>query len=125
MINKSIQIGNMVRDPELKYSQAGKAICNFSLAINEAKDKVHYFDFTAWEKTADLIVKYCKKGSRVCVEGSPKQQRWEKDGVKHSKVVFTVDRIEFLSAKEQDAAAKVEDQFSGAPQNTDESDIPF
>ncbi len=122
MINKSIQIGNMVRDPELKHTQAGKAICNFSLAVNQAKDQVSYFDYTAWEKTAELIVQYCKKGSKVCVESRPEQQRWEKDGTKHSKVVFIVDRIEFLSSKESSdkSVDQVKQEFAG-----DEDEIPY
>ena len=93
-------IGNLCKDPTLRYTQAGKAVCNGSLAYNTGtKDKkiAHFFQWAAWEKTAELIHQYFKKGSKVCFEGRLQQRSWEdKDGQKKSIVEILVTRIHFV-----------------------------
>ena len=89
-------IGRLTSDPELKNVN-GKSLVNFTLAVQETKDKAHFLGFTAWEKTADLISKYCKKGNKIAVECQAVQETWDSpDGKKNSKTKFRVNRIHFV-----------------------------
>ena len=117
-------IGRMTRDPEAK--QAGQTtICNFSIAVNGfKKDEVSFFNMTAFGKTGEFITKYLKKGSRVAVTGSIKQDTWEKDGQKQSKVSIIAQTVQGLDSKSQgQESANREPSFeeSGA----DFGDLPF
>jgi single-strand DNA-binding protein len=104
MLNRVLLIGNLTRDPELKYTPQGTAVCDFAIALNEkfkAKDgtwqeKVHYIDIAAWGRTAEVCGEYLKKGRPVFVEGRLNQDRWEQDGQKRSKVRVTAERVQFL-----------------------------
>ncbi|HEU4338644.1 MAG TPA: single-stranded DNA-binding protein [Planctomycetota bacterium] len=104
-LNKVLLIGNLTRDPELKYTPQGTAVCDFAIALNEkfkAKDgswqeKVHFIDIAAWGRTAEVCGEYLKKGRPVFIEGRLQQDRWEQpDGQKRSKVRVTADRVQFL-----------------------------
>lgn len=91
--------GRLTSDPELKNIN-GKSLVNFTLAVQETKDKAHFLGFTAWEKIADVISKYCKKGNRILVECQAVQETWEsQDGKKNSKTKFRVSKVEFLESK--------------------------
>ena len=101
----------LTRDAELKYLQNGTAVSNFSVAVNEAVkkgdnwvDEASFFDFVLWGKTAENLNQYLKKGTQIAVEARPKQERWEKDGQKHSKVVFKVEQIELIGGKKSETA---------------------
>jgi len=103
-LNKVLLIGNLTRDPELKYTPQGTAVCDFSIALNEKfkgkdgswQEKVHYIDIAAWGRTAEVCGEYLKKGRPVFVEGRLNQDRWEQDGQKRSKIRVTADRVQFL-----------------------------
>jgi single-strand DNA-binding protein len=69
--------GNLTRDPESRSTQAGKNVCSFSLAINEGKDKTEFVNCVAWEKTAELIAQYCKKGDRIAATGRLQTRKWQ------------------------------------------------
>src|SRR5476651_2845975 len=80
-------MGNLTRDPELKYTPSGKSVCSLSIANNRVYSKgsekvteVSYFDVEVWGVVAENCAKYLKKGNGVIVEGRLKQDRWEKDG---------------------------------------------
>jgi len=102
--NKTILLGNLTRDTELKYLANGTAICSFSIAINETwmqndekQEKVSYFDCQAWSKLAETVDKYFTKGQPIFLEGSLRQERWEtEDGQNRSKVIINVNRVMFL-----------------------------
>ena len=79
-MNNVILIGNVTKDPEIRNTQTGKKIASFSLAVNEGKDKVQYFSCSAWEKLADILEAYVKKGTKVAVVGSLQNRSWEKPG---------------------------------------------
>ena len=104
-INRVIIIGNMVRDPELRYLQNGTAVANFTIAVNDGygdKKTVDFIRVTAWKKTAENVTNYCGKGSKVAVEGKLKQQTWEdKEGNKREKVFVNAQQIMFLNTKQQ------------------------
>ncbi len=88
--------GNLVRDPEIKFTNSGKAVCEITIADNykpnkEAEDQVSYVDVTLWGTLAENFANSMKKGQRVFAEGRVQQQNWEKDEVKHSKLKLIAD----------------------------------
>lgn len=101
--------GRMTRDCELKYTQDGKAIGNFTLAINKRykKDEANFINCVAFGKAAELIAEYVKKGHLLGVTGSIETSSWEKDGQKHYKTEVAVDQITFLQAKGEGATSTV------------------
>ena len=106
-MNKVFLSGNLTRDPEVRYSQAGKAYSRMGIAVNRpySKEKtVDFFNLTAFDKTAEFCGKYLRKGSRVLVEGRLQTSTYEnKDGVKVNAVDIMVDNIEFASSKREDS----------------------
>jgi len=106
-VNNVVLMGNLTRDPELRYTGGGAAVCDLSLALNyvkgkgdEKKEEVSFIDCTAFSKTAENAANYLKKGRQVIVEGRLQQDRWEKDGQKHSKVKVVVERLTFVGKQE-------------------------
>jgi len=104
-INQVILVGRITRDAELKYTASGTALCNFSIAVNRrAKkgdqwtDEASFFDLTLWEKQAENLNKYLVKGTQVAVQGELRQDRWEKDGQKFSKVQVFVNNLQLLGS---------------------------
>lgn len=102
MLNKVMIIGN-VGNIETRTTNTGDVVCNFSVAVNEKyndKETTEWFRCIAWNKTAQLIEDYLRKGSKVFIEGKQRTNSWEdKDGNKReSKEVF-VQNIKFLSSK--------------------------
>lgn len=124
-INRVILIGNLVRDVDLRYSQNGTAIANFTLAVNDGygdKKTVDFIRVTAWKKTAENVANYCGKGSKVAVEGKLKQQNWEdKDGNKKEKVFVNAQQIMFLNTRQQQAG----EGYSMDSDNYRDDDVPF
>ena len=106
-INHTIVIGRLVRDGDFGYITSGTARLNISIAVNESRkgqngwtDYPNYFDVTIWGKTAENLKPYLIKGKQVAIEGHLQQQRWEKDGVKYSKVVIIADSVQLLGGNE-------------------------
>lgn len=112
-LNHVIEIGRLTRDiseRDFAYTTGGTARLNLSIAVNRSEkrngawqDKVSYFDVTVWGKTAENIKPYLYKGKQIAVDGYLDQQRWEKDGVKYSKVVIIADSVQLLGGNEQSA----------------------
>lgn len=108
-LNRVIQIGRLSRDPELRYTPSGTAVCNFSCANNytytqtgEKKEQVNYFDCVAWGKLGEVITEHCKKGTRIAIEGRLQQRRWDDDnGQKRSKVEIVVENFNFCGGKKE------------------------
>lgn len=103
-INKTIHIGRLTRDPEMRYSQDGKAIASFSIACNGYKqDDTSFFNCVAFGKTAEIIGQYCKKGKQIGIEGRLQQRTWDdKDGNKRSTVEIVVNQLQLLGSKSDD-----------------------
>lgn len=129
-LNRTTIIGRLTRDPELKYTSGGTAYCNFAIANNrtykvndEKKEEVSYFDVTAWGKVGEIISQYFKKGQRILLEGRLKQDRWEKDGNKYSRVGIILDNFNFIEKAEQTTT----DTAPSEPDNNpfSDEDIPF
>lgn len=104
--NQVTLVGNAVRDPELRYTPGGAAVCEFSIAVNERwKDKngqqqerVGFFDCVAWARLAEVIAEYVKKGKPILVSGRLTQDRWEdkNTGQKKSRIRITAGTVQFL-----------------------------
>ena len=105
-MNKVFLSGNLTRDVEVRYSQAGKAFARLGIAVNRpySKEKVtDFFNMTAFGKTAEFCGRYMTKGTRVLVEGTLQTSTYEnKDGVKVNSVEILVDNIEFAGARRSD-----------------------
>ena len=103
--NKTIQAGNLTRDPELRFTPDGVPVCEFGLAVNRVrskdKDAVDFFDVTAWRELGETIANYKKKGDPVLVEGRLTYSSWEAQdgsGAKRSKVTITAENVQFLGS---------------------------
>lgn len=139
-INIVVLTGNMTRDPEVNY--AGQEIdrAKFGLAVNrkwtdrqsgEAKEEACFVDCTAWRRTASVIGRYCKKGSKIGIVGELKLDQWNaQDGSKRSKLTVTVRQVELLDAPPQDSPGYHGHYEAPAPQEpkqlyVNEDEIPF
>ena len=141
-MNKIFISGNLTRDPEIRYTQGGKAVVRMGIAVNRpySKEKeVDFFNLTAWEKTAEFCGRYLTKGSRVLVEGRLQTYNYEgQDGTKRSGVDIVVENIEFAGNKRtedsskgrsdykknsQSNSASFDDDFSG--DEVSDEDVPF
>jgi single-strand DNA-binding protein len=107
VFNKIILIGNLTRDPEVRYTPQGTSVCNFRLAVNhrykqgdELKKEVTFIDIVVFGKQADTCGQYLNKGSGVLVEGRLQERRWEtEDGQKRNKYEVVAQSVRFLSRK--------------------------
>lgn len=108
-LNKVFLIGNLTRDPELRVTPKGTAICQFGLAVNRQfkdesgalRDETTFIDIEAWGKQGELVSKYLSKGSPAMVEGRLKLDQWEDktSGQKRSKLKVVLDNVQFLSSR--------------------------
>ena len=106
-MNRVFLSGNLTRDPEVRYTQSGKAFARMGIAVrrqfSKDKDAVDFFNLVAWEKTAEFCGKYLTKGSRILVEGRLQTSSYEnKDGIKINAVDIVADNIEFAGSKRAD-----------------------
>ena len=107
-LNKVMVIGNLGRDPEIRYSQQGLAVCNFSIATTdywtdknsgERQEQTEWHRIVAFGKQAETLEKYLSKGSQVYVEGKLQTRKWEKDGQDHYTTEIVVSNFQFLGGK--------------------------
>jgi single-strand DNA-binding protein len=105
--NRVILVGNLTRDPELRYLPSGMAVSDIALAVNDRfkrndqwVEEAVFVDVTLWGRTAEVANEYLSKGSPVLVEGRLKLDRWEKDGQKHSKLKVTAEKMQMLGSRE-------------------------
>lgn len=97
-MNVVILIGRMTRDPELKYSSGGKAYANFTLAVQKTKDDAEFIDCIAWEKTAETIAEYFRKGRKILVQGRLNVSSYEQNGEKRKSTKVVVNSFEFVDS---------------------------
>lgn len=111
--NKVLLMGNIIRDPEIKYTAKGTAIAEIGLAINrnyttdggEKREEVTFVDVTLWGRVAEIVGEYCKKGRPLMVEGRLSLDTWDdkQTGQKRSKLKVVGDNIQLLGGKEDSA----------------------
>jgi single-strand DNA-binding protein len=104
--NSVVLLGHLSRDPELRYTPQGAAVCDFSLAVNrrysrkdgEKVDEVAFVEITVWNRLAELAAEYLKKGRAVLASGRLVQDRWEDQatGQKRSKLRVVAESLQFL-----------------------------
>ena len=140
-LNKVILIGNLTRDPELRYTPQGAGVSEFAIAINRAwtdkksgekKEEVSFIDIVTWGRTAELCAEYLKKGRPVLVEGRLTQDRWEdkESKQKRSRIRVTAERVQFMGSRGEGAPAKgaaapAEEPVEITEQAPPDEDIPF
>ena len=107
-INLVAIVGNLVQDAELRTVGNGFDICNMCVANNYTQRKndqyeqnVNFFDCRLLGKQASALAQYLKKGTKVAITGKLRQERWEKDGKKNSKVYVLIDEIQFVGGRPQ------------------------
>lgn len=117
MINNVVLAGNTTEDPEIRSTTTGKKIASFRLAVNNPlNDKETLFiKVDTWEKQAEFVSTYVKKGNSISVIGRLKLETWEKDGRKNSAVIVVADRVNFVGGKKKDAAASEDEAPAPAP----------
>ena len=102
-MNKVTLSGNLTRDPEVRYTQGGKAYARGSIAVNHARSKnssTDFYNFVAWDKTAEFLAKYFKKGARILIEGRLQTSKYtNKDGVEVTSVDIVIENAEFAGGK--------------------------
>src|SRR5256885_4503497 len=108
--NKVLLMGNLTRDPQLKYLPSQTAIAEFGIAVNrkfrtqagEDREEVNFFDCSAWGKTGELINQYFTKGKPIFIEGRLKYDSWEdkQGGGKRSKVTVVVENFQFVGGRD-------------------------
>lgn len=106
--NKVVLVGNLTRDPELRYIPSGTAVTDIGLAINDRRksgnewvEETTFVDITLWGRTAEVASEYLNKGSSVLIEGRLKLDSWEKDGQKRSKLKVVGEKMQMLSGRGQ------------------------
>lgn len=146
--NRVILVGNLTRDPELRYIPSGTAVSEIGLAVNDRVkkgdqwvDETTFVDVTLWGRTAEIANEYLSKGAPVLIEGRLKYDSWEKDGQKRSKLRVIGEKMQMLGGKggggsrsagrPQTSASDYDDPYGGgdddysAPSMPPESEIPF
>lgn len=113
MINVVALAGNAVGDPTVRSTNSGKKVSSFRLAVNNPlnEKEVLFIDVDTWEKQAEFVEKYVKKGSTLSVVGRLKQDTWEKDGQKRSSISVVAEKLNFVNSgkKKTDADGESSD----------------
>lgn len=137
-MNRALIIGRLGRDPEVRYTEGGKAVGNFTVATNESwtdkggqkQEKVEWHRIVVWDKQAELCGEYLSKGRQVALEGRIQTREWtNKEGVKQYTTEIVASHVEFLGSKDEGggkakkAEEKPEDEV--APVTPDDDSIPF
>lgn len=144
-MNQFFFIGNLTKDPEVRTTNAGIKVCNFTIAINRrmknnGEQQTDFFNIVAWRQLAELCEKYLSKGKKVAITGSIQMRNYEdKNGIKRTAVDFLADEVEFLSPADKGARKEMEyraeeriaiTQEGNAPADpgftqVDDSELPF
>ena len=151
--NRVVLVGNVTRDPELRYISSGTAVTDVGLAVNDRRktasgewvEETTFVDVTLWGRQAEVAGEYVTKGSPILIEGRLKLDTWEKDGKKNSKLRVVGERMQLLGSRgdgsrgarsrpaasqpsggdQEYAATSGYDGPSDAPAAGGDDDIPF
>jgi single-strand DNA-binding protein len=137
-LNKVLLLGNLTKDPELRFVPSGQAVANLRIATNrkykagngELKEEVTYVSIEVWGKSAEACGEYLKKGSPLLVEGRLKLKEWTaQDGQKRSMLEVVAERVQFLSGGQRREGGPSESVDGPPPSDTpppsSDDDIPF
>lgn len=132
-VNKVILVGNLGRDPELRYTPNGTPVANFSIATSERfkgqdgewKDQTEWHNIVCWRRLAEVAGEYLKKGSKVYIEGKLKTRNWDdKDGKKNYRTEIFVDNMIMLDSRGAQGGMGA-DPSGFEPDQISDDDIPF
>ena len=128
-------IGRLTRDPELKYSQSGKAFCKFSIAVTREfnRDEADFINCVAWDKRAETIAEYLRKGRRIALQGRLSVRSYEQNGETKWMTEVIVDKFDFIDTTSggssyEDKKSSNESDFSNevvSEDTIDDDDFPF
>jgi single-strand DNA-binding protein len=141
-LNKVLLLGNVTRDPEVRYTPKGSAVCDLGVAVNrtyttdsgEKREEVTFVDVTLWGRTAEVASEYLKKGRPVFIEGRLQMDTWDdkQTGQKRTRLRVVADNMQLLGGRPPGAtdATGESRQASAppeksAPSEPDEDEIPF
>jgi single-strand DNA-binding protein len=128
-VNSVALIGRLGRDPEIRHTGAGKAVANFSIAVDYGfgdKKTTSWIPIVAWEKTAELVQTYCKKGSQIAVEGRLQERSWQdKEGNKRTVLEVIANRLDFLTKAEKNSNSSQSERTEEFDATPAEDDPPF
>ncbi|MBN2372798.1 single-stranded DNA-binding protein [bacterium] len=139
-LNRIFLMGNLTRDPELRYTPNGTAVASFGIAVNrryttkegDRKEEVDFFEVEVWNKQAENCNEYLAKGRGVLLEGRLKQDRWEDEsGNKRSKLKIVASTIQFLprnlddNTKTEEVSASMGEDSSPEDEHYSEPNLPF
>ncbi len=137
-LNKAQLIGNLGKDPELKYTSAGVAVATFSIATSDSwkdqegnvQERTEWHNIVAWRKLAEICGEWLKKGKRVYIEGRLQTRNYEKDGVKRYITEIVADQLIMLDGGGQRSTnggggSSEADAASPETVPAKEDDLPF
>lgn len=135
-LNKVQLIGNLGKDPELKYTPSGVAVATFSIATSESwkdqdgnqQEKTEWHNIVAWRKLAEICGEYLKKGKKVYIEGKMQTRNYEKDGIKRYVTEIVADQLIMLDGGGGGKGAGNQSSSEAAPAHSDapkDDDLPF
>ena len=142
-VNKTILLGNLGKDPEVKFMANGEAVCNFSIATTEnwkdksgaKQEKTEWHNIVMYRKLAEIAGEYLKKGSTVYIEGKLQTRKWEKDRVTRYSTEIIADSMQMVGSKPNPNNSDdprnydntpLQEQKKSVADNFDENeDIPF
>lgn len=131
-LNKVLIVGNLVKDPELRYTTTGVPVVNFKIASNKKfrdalgvqKEEVCYIGVVAWQKLAESCSQYLQKGAAVLVEGELRSRLKENDdGSKRSFVEIKALQIQFLNKRSEESSGEEESFFSSSGEKVDSVEL--
>lgn len=134
-MNKVILIGNLTKDPELRYTPNGVAVCTFTIAVNKrvnGENQADYINIVAWQKLADLCATYLKKGRKAAIEGRLQTRSFDdKEGKRRYVTEVVAENVEFMGGRDKQEQQETSEPFAdpfanaGKPINISDDDLPF
>lgn len=127
-MNRIIIKGRIAREIEIRQTQTGKAVGNFSVAVDKGfgeNKSADFFRVQAWEKTADFVAKYFSKGKEILIEGRMESREYDKDGQKVTVWELIAERVEFCGGAREAAPPAGQPPISGGAPADDNDPYPF
>jgi single-strand DNA-binding protein len=134
-VNKVILVGNLGRDPEVRYTTSGTPVANFTMATTdrwtdpsgERKERTEWHRIVVWGKQAEIVGEYLRKGRQVYVEGSLQTREWtDREGNKRTTTEIRAQRVQMLGRPDERAAPAAPAEQVAEPEPAfDDDDVPF
>ena len=131
MLNRIILIGRLVADPQLRYTQTGIAVANFTIAVDRpfltqaGERETDFIDIVSWRKQAETVANHLSKGRLVAVEGRLQVRSYDdQNGIRRKAAEVVADKVRFLD-RARDGGSVVDDDISAGPPEPEFDDVPF